>query len=218
MSGVRKVAFPELTDEMRRVHRAGQALHRDGASPAGALELLASIVEDRTWERVSDIHGRSFVGRFREFVEAKSPYGLGYDADQLPKLLTLRHPHEGVPGVAEQMARMRKQVRRLLIDEIPSAQPVGRPPSSNVRATNINGSDTGDYVVARLKRDAPEVADRVAAGQLTANAAARQMGWRKPRIVVSTPERTAAHLRKHLTPDELAELAQLLTTPDGDTP
>ncbi|MBX6169610.1 MAG: hypothetical protein IRY84_18520, partial [Thermobispora bispora] len=112
----REVSFPHLTEEQMRVHRAGEALHRDGASPAGALDLLAAIIEDRTWERLTDAKGRSFAGRFRDFVEARSPYGLGYDPDQLPKVLQLRHPHESVPKIAYRMAQMRETVKRLLLE------------------------------------------------------------------------------------------------------
>ena len=79
MTAVRRVEFGEFTEEQLRVQRAGEALHRDGASPAGALELLAAITEDRTWERLTDAKGRTFNGRFRDFVQARAPFGLGYD-------------------------------------------------------------------------------------------------------------------------------------------
>lgn len=101
MTSIREVSFPEMTEEQRRVFRAGEALHRDGASPAGALELLAALVVDRTWERLADRDGRTFGGRFRDFVEAKPPHGLGFDAGHLPKVLGLRHPHGNVPRIAK---------------------------------------------------------------------------------------------------------------------
>jgi len=216
----REVSFPHLSEEQMRVIRAGEALHRDGASPAGALELLAAIVEDRTWERLRDAKGRSFKGRFRDFVEARSPYGLGYDPDQLPKVLQLRHPHESVPKIAYRMAQMRETVKRLLLEEIPVVLPNGgnrRSEEFQSRATRLNLStaDTADYVTARLKRDAPELAEKVIRGELTPNAAARQMGWRKPRIVVSTPEAVAKALRKHMTPDEIQVLVRLLSQTDS---
>lgn len=110
----RQVVMPELTDGQRRVYQAGAALHRNGANPMGALELLAAITEDRTWEKVCDPKGRSFAGRFREFVEARPPVGLGYDITELAKVIRLRHPHEGVPRIAEEMAAMREAVTRLL--------------------------------------------------------------------------------------------------------
>jgi hypothetical protein len=173
--------------------------------------LLAALVEDRTWERLNDRRGRSFEGRFREFVEAKTPFGLGYDPDQLPKVLNLRHPHEAVPKVAFRMAEMREAIRRLLLEELPTAGPVGRP--GNERGTLISSgprTDTVDRAVRRLKRDDPALADRVIAGELTAHAAARELGWRKPRIVVSSPEKVAEALRRLMPPDDLARLTALL--------
>lgn len=215
MTGMREVSLPEMTDEQRRVHRAGEALHRDGASPAGALELLAAIVEDRTWERMSDRRGVSFAGRFRAFVEAKKPYGLGFDPDQLPKVLSLSHPHENVPKVAHRMAEMREAVRSLLLAEVPMAGPPIHPGPGRGKKTDsatTGFADRGvDYIAARLKRDAPELADRVVTGKLSPNAAARQMGWRKPRIVVSTPDRVAAALRRTMAPEDIARLVAILS-------
>jgi hypothetical protein len=213
---VRHIEFGDLTDEQMRVHRAGEALNRDGASPAGALELLAAIIEDRTWERVSDAKGRSFRGRFREFVEARTPFGLGFDADQLPKVIGLRHPHESTPRVAERMAAMRAAVSEELRAEIQVAFPVGTPGhgpnvrATPIRASNSSNADTERRVIARLKRDDPALADRVVRGEVTPNAAAREKGWRKPRIVVSTPERIADSLRKYMTADDIAKLIALL--------
>jgi len=58
-------------------------------------------------------------------------------------------------------------------------------------------SETVERTIRRLKRDDPDLAKQVIAGEVTANAAAREKGWRKPRIVLSTPERVATSL---LTP------------------
>ncbi|VAZ65321.1 hypothetical protein LAUMK40_01446 [Mycobacterium kansasii] len=41
-----------------------------------------------------------------------------------------------------------------------------------------------DAILSRLKRDDPELAEKVITGQTTANAAALEKGWRKPRIVL----------------------------------
>ena len=213
MTSMRHLDFGEFTEEQLRVQRAGEALHRDGASPAGALELLAALVEDRTWERLADARGRSFKDRFRDFVETRSPFGLGYDPDQLPKVLALRHPHESVPDVAYRMATMRQEVQTLLLEEmLPIAEASGgRPSKENLRVTEVLGhDDTASRVVARLKRDDPQLAERVIRGEVTPNAAAREKGWRKPRIVLSTPERIAETLRRHMSRDARLRLAQLL--------
>jgi hypothetical protein len=71
--------------------------------------------------------------------------------------------------------------------------------------------DTADRVVGRLKRDDPDLAERVIRGEVTPNAAAREKGWRKPRIVLSSPERVAASLRRYMPREALAKLAELLT-------
>ena len=82
------------------------------------------------------------------------------------------------------------------------------------RATVLHGGhDTVDYVVARLKRDDPTLAEQVVRGEITANAAARAAGIRRPRIVVSTPERIAKSLRRHLDAESLHRLAELLGGP-----
>jgi hypothetical protein len=54
------------------------------------------------------------------------------------------------------------------------------------------------------------MAHRVVSGEISAYAAAREKGWRKPRIVVSSPERVADSLRKHMSTDDLARLVALL--------
>lgn len=139
--------------------------------------------------------------------------------DDHPKVLQLRHPHESVPKIAYRMAAMREQVKRLLLEEIPESQSHGGDRRSNevhVRATNLNAqTDTAEYVVARLKRDDPALAEKVIRGELTPNAAARAKGWRKPRIVVSTPEAVAKALRKHMTPDQIQALVRLLSQTDS---
>jgi hypothetical protein len=223
VTSTRRVEFGEFTEEQLRVQRAGEALHRDGASPAGALELLAAIVEDRTWERVTDKDGRSFKGRFRDFVNDRTA-GLGYDPDQLPKVLALQHPHESVPDVAYRMAAMREQVRTLLVAEIPAMLPVGSPGlSAKGPARHPNGSGTtirapasrnADYIVGRLKRDDPALAEKVSSGEITPNAAAHEKGWRKPRIILSSPERIAESLRRYMPRESLLRLAERLTKED----
>lgn len=209
----RVVSFGELTEEQRRVHQAGQALHRDGASPAGALELLAAIMEDRTWGRVTDPHGRSFEGRFTAFVEAKSPFGLGYPVAQLRRLLELQHPHEeqGVASVAARMATMRQQVRQLLGEAIePALSNGGDRRSENLQLSGTQVKRDAAAITARLKRDNPALADQVVRGEVSANAAAREMGWRHPRIVVSSPDRVAEALRRTMPAEDIARLVAIL--------
>jgi len=67
------------------------------------------------------------------------------------------------------MAAMREQVKRLLLEEIPTMVERGRP-SASIRkgsATTFLGLGRGaDYITARLKRDDPELAEKVIRGEL----------------------------------------------------
>ena len=57
----------------------------------------------------------------------------------------------------------------------------GNKGSTNSRAFESSGSTRADVTVARLKRDHPELAKRVESGELSANAAAIEAGFRKAR-------------------------------------
>jgi hypothetical protein len=198
-----------MTPEQRRIYQAGQALHRDGASPAGALDLLAAIIEDATWERATDKDGRSFAGRFRDFVTDRT-HGLNTTPAELVKVIGLRHPRESKHDVAERVESMRVEVGRLLKEEIKKAGQRGRPGKDSTTVIRPD-RETAGATIARLKRDDPVLAERVVNGEMSAYAAARSKGWKPPRIQVTTPERTAVHLRKYMSPDDLALLAKLIT-------
>lgn len=210
----RTVGNHDISPEAMQAYRAAKALHRDGGSPASVFALLATIVEDRTWERLHSNSGEPF-GSFTAFVEAAEPGGLGTSRAELVKLLALRHPHEDGPEWRERGPWLRTEVARLLAEDVPAAGDIGRP-TRNVRATHNSagtGPDSVSRVTARLKRDDPALAARVVAGDITPNAAARQKGWRKPRIVLTSPASVAVRVRQHFTPGQVAELRALLDDP-----
>ena len=125
------------------------------------------------------------------------------------------------------MANMRQRVSELLGKDIRETTETRggdhRSPEFHKRATFLVGApDTADKIVARLKRDAQSdpvvaaLAQQVISGDVTPNAAARRMGWRNPRIVLSSPERVAQALRSHYPdPGHRQMLADLLTAPEA---
>lgn len=71
---------------------------------------------------------------------------------------------------------------------------------------------TKEYTLQRLARDAPALHAEVQAGRLSAHAAAIQAGIR-PRtftVVGDDPAVVAGYIRRNLTADQIAELAELL--------
>lgn len=91
----------------------------------------------------------------------------------------------------------------------------------NGRAGEIRGSnrtstrgETQAYLLRRLARDAPEILERVKAGEFkSARAAAIEAGIIRPVPtvrLVDDPERVAAAIKRHLTRDQLVELVEAL--------
>jgi hypothetical protein len=68
------------------------------------------------------------------------------------------------------------------------------------------------YIVRRLRRDRPDLAERVERGEMSANKAAVEAGFRDKHLSVpiGQPQRLAETLRKHMTPDQIRVLLKLL--------
>ncbi|MFJ3755445.1 hypothetical protein [Streptomyces sp. NPDC090080] len=115
-----------LTDEQHRVYTLREALERNGGTPSGFLELLAAVIDDETWRKVpSGVNNDEPFEDFASFIEAKPPFGLGAKVEDVRILLQIKHPHEGVRHVREQMNRMRTEASRLLGTD-PGEDPVTR--------------------------------------------------------------------------------------------
>jgi hypothetical protein len=168
------------------------AARSDGASPRSFALLLPRVSETRAWE--------GEFPSFRAYLEAsEEDDGLGLSETAFFHIAELG----GELALAKQ----------LLYGEIKRAGSVGRPKKESGTHNTSAGRD-GAAIVARLKRDDPELAEQVVRGELRPYAAARAKGWRRPRIVVSTPERTAKSLRKHMSPEARQALARLLMEED----
>lgn len=115
-------------------------------------------------------------------------------------------------GLVESVdAGVAERARQLWRCETPSVRDKAGRPADNDGATDIRESrGQVDGILARLKRDHPDLAQQVIDGELSANAAAQQLGWRKPRVLLTSPEQVAAKLRDHYNVEDLAELAQQL--------
>ncbi|MFI6457982.1 hypothetical protein ACIBF6_41320 [Streptosporangium amethystogenes] len=115
---VRVESNAQLTPEQERIYRLRHTLERDGGTPGGFLELLASVVTDGTWRQVpSGVNTDEPFTSFKDFIEAKPPFGLGHRAADIRTLLQIRHPHEGAKSVRQEMDAMRAEVVRLLAED-----------------------------------------------------------------------------------------------------
>jgi hypothetical protein len=206
-----------LSESERLRELLWQSIQSPGLNPATTFLLLATLLErEFPVEASEDLEAKGAA--FRRLVE--SPHedgGLNLPADRLMRVLAdFKHPQEIEPQrdqqMVERMAWMRSRVGQLLKGEIEPAAEHGTNRHTSRHSTTVSrpGRDTAGALVAKLKRDDPALAERVVNGEMSAYAAARSKGWRPPRIQVTTPERTAIQLRKHLPPEQLTELRRLL--------
>jgi hypothetical protein len=174
----------------------------DGAMILSAMPgIVRRLLDEEAWRKF-EAPGAGTVEHdsFTEFMEDKPPRGLDGKRSQLLALC-------GSDG------ELTNRVKRLLSEEIEPLGPEihagpGRGKKTNSGTTGLERG--ADYVVARLKRDDPTLAKQVVRGEITANAAARAAGIRRPRIVLSTPERIARSLKRHLDEEALWRLIELL--------
>lgn len=145
-----------------------QQLLIDGGGKAFDLvpKLLSRVIEERQWQNHTDKHGEPFKS-FEAF--ARHPYWQGLEAsiDDL-RAYCRKHP----------------DVSRLIDAEVdPLAKDGGDRRSREYQVDNIKpktkGGTSATYILKRLKRDRPDLFARVTAGELSANAAAIEAGWRK---------------------------------------
>ncbi len=94
------------------------------------------------------------------------------------------------------------KVRRLIREGV---QPVAEKPGPNVCDANNSEQTDATYVLARLKRDQPELAQQVIDGELSPNAAAIKAGIRKSyfRCRSDSPQLAVASLLRHYTKEQV---------------
>lgn len=193
---LRLVEEDELYKDPRRVGPAapgGPASHGEMASYSD----FRSYFEDRV--------GR----RFETWAELESTYH--YAQTYAPELLDKAFP----AAQRERAIALASQNRGKPINS-------GRGPvSAEERAANrdiITISETGKgtnakYLSLRIERDHPEIAERMRAGEFASVRAAALEAGIAPRTLsvrIDDPESAARSLRKHMSPEDLAVLAELL--------
>lgn len=171
-------------------------VEKGGNNSKSITTLMRQVLDDGHWhEYRSTATGVVRThGSFREFIER----GLGVRRVDL--LVSWIEPVD--KDVAERLKRAWRE------DVAPVARHgINQHADSGVSGTHsISQKRDADSILARLKRDDPLTAQAVVNGDLTANAAARIKGWRKPRILLTTPESVAKRIRDHYTQIEITEL------------
>jgi len=175
----------------------------EGASGLGDVPtFLKDVIRGEMWrERVIQQTGEiATFERFIDFVHTKPLEGLGADLKTLQRLCA------DDPEAAD------------LLDQAVQGKPTGRPPKDEDKTfdnvQDLSEAPTGNTRAAglrRLRKDRPDLHERVVAGELKVNAAMVEAGFRPKTITVPLDtEAVAAAILRHFTPEQIAELVTRL--------
>lgn len=179
-----------------------------GADVMSALPgLVRRLLDEEAWREftVSGLDEPVRHETFMSFVQSDPPRGLGGRRSQLIALC----------GTDDDLAkRVRDLTEPPLMTHDTSTDrdyDSGRfePRSDNI--TTERGTSES-YRRRRLRRDQPELLERVESGELSLNEAAIEAGFgrRYQSVRIDDPERAARTLRKHMSPDAMTILIKLL--------
>ncbi|MCL6733275.1 hypothetical protein [Streptomyces neyagawaensis] len=182
-----------LVDALGSALREGE--HGLKTGPA----LLVRVLSEESWRSFITQRGdRVQHQRFEEFVTAPPLKGLGASMDLVRKLIADN------PGALDLLDRAVQQ-------------PLGinqhKEGLDNIQTLGAPSGTSKEAGLRRLRKDRPDLHAKVLAGHLTTHAAMVAAGFRKRTVSVpvTTPEDAARVLRRNLEPEEIQELARLLT-------
>lgn len=157
----------------RVVQALGSAISRGDQTLENIPNLLRRVIKEELWrDRVIARTGeRVRFEHFLDFVTTPPLEGLGTTAEQIKRLVRDDQDAE---------RELRKAIKHQ-----------GRADFRN-NITEVERGTDRSYTLERLHRDHPELADQVAAGDLSPNAAAIKAGFRKPTATVPVDSAIAA--------------------------
>lgn len=188
-----------MTDDLRHnahlVESLGSALRSGSHGLTTAPMLLRTLLTEQRWERfVTRLGDEALPRSFEEFVTTPPLRGLGADLDLIRRII----------GDDFEL--------RDLLDR--ALQRSGGRPAETVsdRHGSRPAGETSEAALRRLRKDRPDLHERVVAGELSPHAAAVTAGFRTPRFSIPVdPERAAPIIGRHLTRSEIARLIDLLS-------
>ena len=184
----------------RKVSALSSALQMGESGLEDVPDLLAQVLADELWREFPRPRGGPARHEdFTAFVTTPPTEGLGASVELIKRLVA---GHE-----------VEADLKRVLDGEQPLADyGTNRHTPRGDIVTSSERGNAEDYTRRRLARDHPDLYAQVLDGDLSANAAAIQAGFRRPTATVrlDDPARTAATLREKLTPQHRRQLAALL--------
>lgn len=192
-------------------------------APERILHYLVDIVDNQDWQRYG-------FENIVQYIEA--PYdkgGIGWTRKNLRTMIHLDHRQEWDSHTRKdeyflgRLRNARETVVKAMGEDTLTLSSHGGDRSNiidNVAKPKQQGTSR-EYIIGRLKRDAPDIAFRVIDGEISARAGLRELKARqgepasnKVSVDMANLDDIAKVIRLHLSPDQIAELIQYLVTED----
>jgi hypothetical protein len=221
-----------LADNFMRVKMLQGALSGADGDLKVIPGLVRGVIAEGCWREWTDSRGQHFrwgPADFRRFLEDPRPRGCATPIHVVEKVLRGTDVWEefqalvrGTPGGARPdqprtddgtfMGRNRDNIT-VAEGDPPAVIPMGKPKRDYSREAPTGTSVS--YALRVLGEKRPDLFEQVKAGKLSAHRAMVVGGFRLPKVTIALdPPRAAAALRRHFTPEALAELVSLLATPE----
>lgn len=135
---------------------------------------------------------------FPEFCQATSPWGLNTSWDLITTVCQVE------PRILHKVTEAGKRGHG-------GDRKSDKIKSDIVTLDRTHGSNSKAYGLSKLKKDRPDLFDKVTDKEMSVHAAMVKAGFRKRKIQVEpTPSKIARALKRHLDADQIAELIKLL--------
>jgi hypothetical protein len=178
----------------------------------GVPALTKRVISEGLWrERIVRATGEIVrFDSFAQFVHALPPQGLGADVAMLQRLC---EGHEDILGLIDQ------EIQRPAGGANNPYGRAGKPYEVEINVDNINVDSTNQRpdgtsrqaALRRLRKDRPDLLERVTGGELSPHAAMLEAGFRRKTISVPLDPELAAHaLARHFTDDQIDALIAAL--------
>jgi hypothetical protein len=180
------------------VQSLGSAIHHGESRLSAVPGLMKRVLREGLWRKFTTPRGELVTyDRIEPFVVTPPTKGLGATVELITRVLQ---------DDVEALSMWDEALRR----------PVGANQhtegDNNIQALAPQGTSAA-RALRKLRTDAPQLHQEVLQGRLSAHAAMVQAGYRKRTITVTLEPHSAAQtLRKHMTPEQWAELVRIITS------
>lgn len=189
-----------LTANNVLVEQLGSALRRGDASLNDVPGLLKQLLAEEAWREFRPKRGEPIrYERFEDFAQTKPVAGLGASVGLIKRII------RDDPEALDLLDRALQRPTGAYEDDLEG--------DDNVNTFKISRplGNSSEQALRKLRKDRPDLHEQVLAGNLSPHRAMVEAGFRPKTFTIRPdPPSAAQTIARHMTPDQVRELARLL--------